>query len=384
MSFVRRLRGAPRALADCVPDARGFRVGAGRFTHGGAYLFADPELHLAPSPWLARRLAVEARIERVLGRLPRHVSWAKLDFRSWRALIAGLDVLRTDLAAVCWNEMVLASAGLGASERVEQALRALGWSCATVLSLLPPLREGRQPSPPALAIDAPPRVPAAQDLGRALRGRRASELPATAVRSRRAGDDLFAIWSALALLALEPVRHEKMVAFGNAFGGIDLGCFVAEVLRAGGADCAAAVCYAPRAPAAATRALAGRDWLGAAEGAGRVLFCDDSLTSGRSFAAFRAGLRATGWRGAVDGFFVTFDLLASRHLPPRQATRLFRMARHACQRAPWSPAPAARTRARDSTPLGALRARFAASSDEQLRWIARAQWPAVRRLNGSR
>lgn len=362
-----RLPGLWEALAES---------GIGRSSHsfGGGYLAADPSLYVTPPPWSERRRRIDRRVRHLLAALPDRVERSELDFASWLSLMVALDVLRTDLCSILWNELAFAEAAgapdLGAVARCEAAL---GACVGATLDLLPPLDAdpaaadgradvvllaGRMRPPPVLA-SAPPTL--AED----------------AVRALRASDNTFLVWASLALLAAErEARTDPCWAIGNGFGGIDLGYFAAAALATVGVDALAGTCRAgghgaPRAEPDRARWPSGRP-------PRTVLFCDDSVSSGGTFRAFRRFCRRTVSGAAVEAFLLTYDLGARREDDDAERER-FALARHATAAAPWSPSP--HPKLGPPRHLRDLLAALRASSDERLRWLAESETATLAALN---
>jgi hypothetical protein len=196
----------------------------------------------------------------------------------------------------------------------------------------------------------------------------------------RASDNTFLVWASLATLAAEGAAWSGPCwAIGNGFGGIDLGYFVAEALTALGVDAAAGTCRAGghRAP----RAEPDRARWPARGRPRRILFCDDSVSSGGTFAAFQALCRRLLPDAVVEPFVLTYDLGARREDNDAERTR-FALARYATAPAPWSPSPHPRVDApRD---VQGLLAALRGSSDERLRWLAESEAASVIALDEAR
>lgn len=376
---------APELLAACRRSApalcsalRESGVACRSHSFAGDYLFAEPELYVSPPAWESRRRRLDERIRGLHGALPQRLPRQRLDFATWTTLLLTLDVLRTDLCSVLWNELAIASAGAGRTDvvpRCEQALRGCVQATLEILPRIDAAADDRRPEawpadlvlgerivPPPALHSSPP------------------DLPADAVRALRASDDTFSVWASLFVLATggETVPAPCW-ALGNGFGGLDLGFFAAEALAAMGVESAPGICRAGghrKAPAAdPVRWPTGPE-------PRTILFCDDSVSSGGTFAQFREICHARHPAVVVDSFVLTFDLAAARG-DEHEVRERFARARHATARAPWSPSPHPRPAAAPGD-VPQLLAMLRGRSDERLRWLGGAGAPIVRALNEPR
>jgi hypothetical protein len=167
-------------------------------------------------------------------------------------------------------------------------------------------------------------------------------------------------------------------AFGNGFGGIDLGFLVAEWLTAEGLPTLASVCHVGGHRSGVAAQMEQVVWPRGDTQPRCILFCDDSITSGGTFRRFRQLCRQRYPRAEVQAFLLSYDLNPQWTQRP-DASERFRVASAATARAPWSPAPhpKACSGCDNEAPIAAMKR----SSDEKLRWLGETQAEVVTALN---
>jgi hypothetical protein len=347
------------------------RIVEAKHSHGGRYFFADPCMYVHAPPARDRRRRIDRRLKSALAALPRRMACTPMAFSEWAGTIAALELVRTDLCSVLWHELAIRAHGRQDEPRLTETKKALAWCSRVTLDLCPPLQSSTERvdrdlepsfSCPTLTPDVAPGV----------------EMHASSVRSRRASDMLLRLWASLArLVAGEHPAKSRYLAFGNAFGAIDLAFDVAEALRAAGApDATASVCRIGGREAATSSFVL---WPEPENDPQVIIFCDDSITSGRTYSQFQDICGKRYPKARIRPFFLTYDLNATWNSADGAMSR-FELADCATARAPWSrgmrPQPVAVTAAGD------LIEAMLASSDEQLRWVARTQAPTILELNG--
>lgn len=341
-------------------------------SHGGLYFVADPDLYLHPPPWHVRRRCVDARLAALLAALPASVAPASLSVPERLLVIAVADLLRTDSCTILWNEMARATSEEARRAALNDSAPMIDFCWRTILAVLPPLPGARQRQPGDLSLRPSRTTP---PLG--AEGPLRADAEPHWVRSRRASDDTFSAWASAYALADHPDPiPSRCWAFGNAFGGIDLGFLLAAALAGRGIDVVPSVCSLGW---RGSRADGGQFVLWPSGPPPRLaFFCDDSVTTGTTIDRFTALCRAHYPATEVRPFVLTFDLGPMEDGDPTSGRR-FADAWCATARAPWSKSgfhrPAVLQTSSD------LILSMLSSSDERLRWLAATQADTLHALN---
>lgn len=337
-----------------------------KHSHGGRYFAADPCMYVRPPSWRARRLLADSRIRRLIKALPRFVDPGSLDYPGWLVLIAALELVRTDACTILWNILQISKqVDWDALESAAPTLRAtaqatldllLGPNCGHAI----PLRD-RIPLP--LALDPTGVDPDASNF--------------SLVRARRASDNTSLIWASLLKMKDDKILPDHCWAFGASFGAIDLGFIVAEALSRQGVDAKGSVVAVG---GHSTENIRADKWILWPSGPPPqyILFCDDSITTGRTFQRFLAICHRRYPEAEVRSFILTYDLNEQWN-QDKEAERRFELARYATAPARWSKSSSPKPIRFETTED--LQASLLASSDEGLRWIARTQSETLHVLN---
>jgi hypothetical protein len=350
---------------------------AARHSHGGRYFFADPCLYVRARPWRALRQQVDARLASTLAAMPEFVLQSDVGYFEWRGMISVLEMVRTDLCSVLWNELCIRGWSTESKIEVGQLMTGLKWSSSVIIKFLPPLNvEHKRPD----VVDLrQPFMRSALRYGSAL-----PHVPnERAMRSRRASDALFLVWSSLARLIskVDNCRYRYWV-FGNAFGAIDLAFYVSEALHLSGVeDVTASLCKVGRHPTVGHPSE--EDvvlWPMGSSAPDIIIFCDDSISSGSSYFRFKSISQGRYPTARLLPFFLSYDL-SPQWNDHDAAPERFALAWCATARAPWSQSMKARPDAVAN--VDDLIAAMASSSDEQLRWIGLTQGSTIRELNAT-
>jgi hypothetical protein len=342
-------------------------------SHGGSYFIADPELYLSPPSWQVRRRYVDRRIQRGFDALPRIISLSQISFSEWLVLLSIVDLLRTDICTIYFNELMALPDRSLRSPRISACETSLLKTCQLTLELLPDLlhKNGDDIGMILEEITKPPTLSSEVEK---LEGK------PEWIRSRRASDNTFRVWASLfTLLKSEPDLPAKCWCVGNAFGAIDLGFFMAAALSSLGVSAQAYSCKVGGYPSISSNHSDSFFFTHKTTSPDVIFFCDDSITSGKTASEFLNICHKTfGIETEIRFLLMSYDLTNGSSIN-NDAQNCFSLAKAATVRAPWS----------DSSFIPPLNFScvddlcklLLSSPDEKLRWIASAQRPSIVALN---
>lgn len=341
-------------------------------SHGGLYYFADPEVHVQIPPWQSRRSYVDSRIKRIIRSLPSNINLFDISFSDWCVMAALIDLLRTDICTVFYNELVLHARPLERSYRIIACENALAQVCGLVLSLFPSTQPKKRFNQEVVSINVskPPCLSSEFEL---LEGE------PEWVRARRASDNTFSVWASIFTMLSRITRPpEYSWCIGNSFGAIDLGYMLASALSINSNKAETGTCRVSGYTNTNSEMNEFHLFPQAYETPNVIYFCDDSISSGKTLTRFEILCDSLCPNIPIREMIVSYDL---SHIDKdyQAALARFRRAGSATIRAPWSKS----TFQRPSTvkSFDDFCQLLLSSSDEKLRWLATSQRASLELIN---
>jgi hypothetical protein len=343
-------------------------------SHGGLYYFADPEVHVQIPSWQSRRCYVDSRINRIIKSMPSSINLLDISFSDWCVMAALIDLLRTDICTVFYNELVLHARPLARSYRIIACENALAQVCGLVLSLFPStqLNKGFNHEVIDIYVSEPPSLSSELEQ---LEG----ELEW--VRARRASDNTFSVWASIFTILSRITKPPKYsMCIGNSFGAIDLGYMLASALSINSNKASSGTCKVSGYTNMNVEQNEFHLFPEVNEAPDVIYFCDDSISSGKTLTKFEILCDSIYHNIPIKELIISYDL---SHVDNDYSAALarFRRAGSATIRAPWSKSSFQRpTTVKSFDDFCQL---LVSSSDEKLRWLATSQRASLELINAN-